>query len=309
MHTTLTPKIKGFIDKNIFINNVFNIRGWCFMENTNKNLPLRLINTDGSENKTYIFVEDRIDVVEFYHNHCIREQCGFSFILTTNNCKLQMKFDTPEWLDIFNFTNNNTHVYESNNDNNAFAIELNNSASYIVVDNFYKSPYEVRKFALTQEFNEHKEYHKGKRTDITFKFNGLKERFEEIIGKKIKSWDYYPVNACFQYCNENDLLVYHFDIQQYAGVLFLTPDAPPESGTTLFRSKITKKMKVDPDEHDIVFKTGFLDKSAFDVVDVVGNVYNRLILFDSKIIHAASSYFGKNKEDGRLFQLFFFDLE
>jgi len=56
------------------------------------------------------------------------------------------------------------------------------------------------------------------------------------------------------------------------------------------------------------YPTGHLDPSVFECVDVVGNIYNRLILFDSRMIHAASAYFGDMKENGRLFQLFFFDL-
>ena len=57
------------------------------------------------------------------------------------------------------------------------------------------------------------------------------------------------------------------------------------------------------------FSKGFLDESQFDLVDKVGNVFNRLIIWDGRMIHAASAYFGNNKEDSRLFQLFFFDLE
>jgi len=87
----------------------------------------------------------------------------------------------------------------------------------------------------------------------------------------------------------------------------LTPDAPPESGTTFYRSKYTKNMKVKGD-YDQVFRTGVLDPSQFDVVDVVGNKYNRLVLFDAQLLHAASSYFGDSIENGRLFQLFFFDV-
>jgi hypothetical protein len=34
-----------------------------------------------------------------------------------------------------------------------------------------------------------------------------------------------------------------------------------------------------------------------------------LLTRESKVIHAATEYFGNNKENGRLFQLFFFDLE
>jgi len=66
---------------------------------------------------------------------------------------------------------------------------------------------------------------------------------------------------------------------------------------------------LDDSDFDKTFKTGFYDKTQFDEVDTVGNVYNRLVLFNARMIHAASEYFGTTKEDGRLFQLFFFDLE
>jgi hypothetical protein len=56
-----------------------------------------------------------------------------------------------------------------------------------------------------------------------------------------------------------------------------------------------------------IFKNNFYDKSGLEVVDVVGNVYNRLFIFNAKSIHAASEYFGDTKENSRLFQIFFFD--
>jgi hypothetical protein len=178
-----------------------------------------------------------------------------------------------------------------------------------VSDNFYLDPYAVRNFALSKEFIEHKNYHKGKRTDEVYLFDGLQEEFERLMGKKIKNFKQYGTNGCFQYCIAGDQLVYHCDTQDYAGVLFLSPDAPPQTGTTFYRSKYTKNMTVNSSEHPIVFKNGFLDPTEFEVVDVVGNVFNRLVLFNSRLIHAASSYFGNNLENGRLFQLFFFDLE
>jgi hypothetical protein len=61
-------------------------------------------------------------------------------------------------------------------------------------------------------------------------------------------------------------------------------------------------------EYSEVYPRGNLDPSQFERVDTVGNVYNRLILFNSHMIHSASSYFGNSKESGRLVQLFFFDL-
>ena len=51
----------------------------------------------------------------------------------------------------------------------------------------------------------------------------------------------------------------------------------------------------------------FLDKTPYEVVDVAGNVYNRLVLFSGGNIHAASGYFGDCLENCRLWQMFFFD--
>jgi len=42
---------------------------------------------------------------------------------------------------------------------------------------------------------------------------------------------------------------------------------------------------------------------------MIGNVYNRLVIFDGKNIHSGSEYFGTGLEDSRLIHLFFFDSE
>ena len=183
-----------------------------------------------------------------------------------------------------------------------------NIPSCIIIDNFYTNPDLVREFALKCNFNFHEKYHKGQRTDHCYRFPGVKERFEQLLNCKIKNWENYGTNGCFQFCTPEDKLVVHYDGQQYAGVLYLTPNAPVNCGTTLYKSKITNKMKVSNEEHNIVFKDGYLNFENFEAVDTIGNVYNRLILFDAKIIHASSGYFGNEKGNSRLFQLFFFDI-
>ena len=47
-------------------------------------------------------------------------------------------------------------------------------------------------------------------------------------------------------------------------------------------------------EHD---HPDFFDKTDLDVVDVAGNVYNRLVIFNARAIHSASEYFGDTKEN------------
>ena len=51
------------------------------------------------------------------------------------------------------------------------------------------------------------------------------------------------------------------------------------------------------------------DLTKWTKVDTVGNVFNRLILFNSKLFHMSMDYFGVNKDDCRLFQVFFFSTE
>lgn len=180
----------------------------------------------------------------------------------------------------------------------------------VVVDDVFADPHAVRAFALRQEFRAHPEYHRGERTEQTFLFPGMKELFERALGHGTriceKDWRSMGTNGCFQWCRAGDPIVYHSDMQQWAGVIFLTPEAPPECGTSLFRSRGPgHARRAAPG----VFDGGFLDATKFEQVDAVGNVFNRLVLFDAQLIHAASQYFGTDAASGRLFQMFFFNLE
>lgn len=252
----------------------------------------------------------RIDVIKFYKfvsNEKLK--CGWNFNLKDTkikDVKVEMFFEN-KWNIIFTLKNS---FSDFDIDNFSCKKLIKYVPSFVVVDNFYDNVDSIRKFALSLNFSYHANYHKGKRTDEVYRFNGLKENFESILNCKIKNWTNYRVNGCFQYCIGGDQLVYHHDTQEYAGIIFLTPDAPQQTGTTFYRSKHTKQMKIkNNNEPKVVFKNGFLDPTEFEVVDVVGNVYNRLVLFDSQMFHAASNYFGNTLNNGRLFQLFFFDLE
>lgn len=49
--------------------------------------------------------------------------------------------------------------------------------------------------------------------------------------------------------------------------------------------------------------------TKWQLVDQVGNVFNRLVIFNSFNYHMSQDYFGTDKNDGRLFQVFFFSTE
>ena len=184
--------------------------------------------------------------------------------------------------------------------------------SVIVVDDFYNQPDAVREYALTREYVE-RGYHGavGHRTLQPKHFKGVREKLESILmkktckGKELGGWDY-QTNGVFQHCMAEDPFVIHADDQRWAAMVYLTPDAPVECGTTLYRHKETGQDKVESKKDWNVFGGNFYDPTPFEVVDVIGNKYNRMILFDAKHIHAASQYFGDSIENDRLFQLFFF---
>lgn len=202
---------------------------------------------------------------------------------------------------------------------NKFKINNEFDSRYWVVENFYEDPDAVREFALSQIFYPG-EGAVGHRTRKQFLFEGVKEKFEKIMQKTIldhtedgHGWHDVGINGRFQICESSASLVYHCDEQQYAGMVYLTPNAPPECGTSCFRHKETKirhNSEIDWENNQgvkVFNQKTFLDKTPYELVDKIGNVYNRLVIFDGGLIHSASEYFGWDFQSGRLFQMFFFD--
>ena len=102
----------------------------------------------------------------------------------------------------------------------------------------------------------------------------------------------------------------------WAGVLYLTPNAPSTGGTGLFRHKETGWDRV-PRLEDGSYDQKGLDRvnadarndSAWEMTAMTAPIYNRLILYKGDMFHTSLKYFGTDKYDGRLFQTFFFDTE
>jgi hypothetical protein len=167
----------------------------------------------------------------------------------------------------------------------------------VIVDDFLPNPEGIRTLALAQQFV--KDGSAGKRS--VKRFHDLMDPtvFEALLHVKIPSWDKEPINGRFQICTSDDPIVFHSDTQRYAATIFLTPDAPPEAGLSIVRNR-----RGDPPR-----PSNFFDSTQWETVDRVGNVYNRLVLWESQRTHAPSRYFGHTIENGRLFWVFFFDAE
>jgi len=206
-------------------------------------------------------------------------------------------------------------------DTNQFKVNDDFSKRFFVVENFYQDPHGVRELALGATYFEG-EGAVGSRTRKQFLFEGVKEKFEEIMGKKIldhtdnnQGWRDGGINGRFQTCNAGTPLVYHCDSQKWAGMVYLTPDAPPQCGTTFFKHRktgIRHNNQIDWSSGqglEVFNQKTFLDSTPYEMVDKIGNVFNRLVIFDGGLIHSASEYFGWDLESSRLFHMFFFDTE
>ena len=201
---------------------------------------------------------------------------------------------------------------------NEFKIDPKQEGRFYVIDNFFEDPYAVRNFALQQKFFDG-EGAVGARTRKQFLWEGLRERFEEIIGHKIQDhtengygWNDIGINGRFQYCKAGTPMVYHCDVQRWAGLIFLTPDAPPQSGTSFYRHKETKRahrdiIQTEGDVLEVFNNKTFLDPTPFEKTDTVANVFNRLVIFDGGLIHSGNDYFGWDLESSLLFKIFFFE--
>lgn len=194
-----------------------------------------------------------------------------------------------------------------------------------VINDFYDHPDAIRKFALAQQYTY---CHELKDIDYVFPGSRTKDLFElnpglhEQVCKKLVSVFHLPehdvmrwaISTSFQIVGKEygSGLIHQDQNTIFAGVLYLTPDAPLDSGTSLFRKNKSyneasyKKGIANNDER---FRKkqpiDFGYHKMFDEVVRVNNVYNTLILFEGDIHHCANNFFGTNNENSRLAQIFF----
>ena len=197
--------------------------------------------------------------------------------------------------------------------------------SLIIQENFYTNPLEVRAFALAQDFSVAGNY-PGSRTK-SFADESILNTIQDIVSPHAGKITWFGGNkdadhnytGSYQLTYAKDRTWIHNDSNtSWAGVLYLTPDAPVTGGTGLFRHKKTGWIKAPRTADNLIDQT-LLDKSIagyeyqdytkWELHDQIGNKFNRLVLYRGDYFHASLDYFGDTKENGRLFQTFFFNTE
>lgn len=189
----------------------------------------------------------------------------------------------------------------------------------VVIDNFFENPDEVRNFGLRLPFDFIAHY-PGMRTRglPEDKSLELKLKFESLLGKKISRWDTFDgdnkkhMNTCFQLCLKDDTTWVHHDYTSWAAIVYLTPDADPDSGTGLFNHKETKVSAWIKDDPTTEYNNtpDMYDLSKWELSVEVKNKYNRMIMYKANQYHRSMiPGFGNNYVSGRLTQVFFFDID
>lgn len=323
MYETLIEHVKGEIEEKTFKNNNIFIRGWSFSDKFGV-CPVRC-RFEGTIKS--VEITTRTDICEkFSRNNLIL--CGWTLEVPQNKYfDIQIKFD-GEWHTIMSFNTfiSNPKVEEipqnetinitigqtidnikrqlANIDNsiqNPTIITLsqksNNKQNIIIIDNFYEDPNGIRELGKNIE----------QIASITHPNKYFKSIFEKILGFEIDNLNTYESENKFVSSNSSDPITIDTKSYEYSAVIFLTPDAPINSGITLYRSKHTKKMSVSEFEKTTVFQNGNQDITEFEPVDIIGNVYNRLVIFNSQLIHAITHNFGTNVNNNRMVQMFAFD--
>lgn len=205
-----------------------------------------------------------------------------------------------------------------------------------VVDNFHPKPYELREFALKQDFNVDGNY-PGHRTRSFLKdsdyplglipylpppdyISTMQQKIADVVrpfAGEVVWWGEDEYTGAFQYTTAKDKSWIHVDhVTTWAAVLYLTPNAPITSGTGLFRHKLTgwttepyfDKGTVNENLKNLIYEDAH-DMTKWEMHSMVGNVFNRLVLYRANQWHQSLDYFGKNMYDGRLFMTFFFNTE
>jgi hypothetical protein len=218
--------------------------------------------------------------------------------------------------------------------------------SVIIVDNFYEDPEAVRRYALRQRYYYPYEANADVRSghvrfswmaswfkeahECPFKSSSaLVEKLEIATGDRIdiKHWRRgFPIdaegkaaaectrvqtsclwNCCFHFKPDSgqglgDGVHNHVtDIWNsvgengWAGLIYLSKNAPLAGGLKLWRNRDPKRTF-----------DWMTSSENWELVDDLGNVFNRLILCRGNIPHSGATGWGSNLENGRLYQTFFF---
>lgn len=202
--------------------------------------------------------------------------------------------------------------------------------SYVmVVDDFYKDPDAVRRKGLSLPFTEPEGF-VGWRTRA-YQPKRIRELIEEKFRLRITYWeeDLSAIESCngvffssYSAGSHAETVGVHFDwpITWVMFLIYLTPDAPFDAGTSIWQHRATG-LTTRPTRKDAERLGTTVEKllallsrdrhtrSRWREIDRIGNRYNRAVMFPGGLLHSATRHFGSNPQNGRIYQSFHFPVK
>lgn len=199
--------------------------------------------------------------------------------------------------------------------------------SLLIIDDFLQNPDFVRKKALgCMYFNnqENDSTFPGKRTEvlatIDLEYNAqIFKKLTTVLFNLDQSSYAVDIKSYFQLVNADFCRGWvhkdNPDTEDIAGVLYLNPNAPINSGTEFYKVRncveikdyrhVKKPFVMGKIKKEDAVDSLIKNNNQYELTDLISNKYNRLILYPSHWLHCAGEYFGDTDETSRLTQVFF----
>ena len=195
-----------------------------------------------------------------------------------------------------------------------------------IIDSFYSQPEKIRQRAIDMHY-EQPDALIGWRTRC-YQPPGIKKLIETKLGIRISYWedDVDATEACngvfftaLSSGSKAERVGIHYDDPPSWMMLliYLTPNAPFDAGTSLWQHRETG-LTAKPTRRDAVrlgvtvseLESRLIADSKTPCkwieIDRIGNRFNRAVIFPSGVLHSATRHFGRSLHHGRLYQTFHF---
>ena len=203
----------------------------------------------------------------------------------------------------------------------------------VCIDNFFNNPDKIVRYAksLPKKSSSTGNW-PGKRTEELWKID--KELSDAILLKILSCYydlSYQNISWKFGDLNFHEIPTFsknkndarnrgwiHFDSvdpHEVAGLIYLTPDIDPDSGTSLFALKQQKEKEYKLYQKQVdsrifgdeaYYAKKVEDQEEFFIEKIrFANIYNRMIMYDINEFHRANSFYNDDGKDVRLTLVFF----
>ena len=167
-----------------------------------------------------------------------------------------------------------------------------NKNDLIIIDDFLDNVDHIRKEALLLSYTKSPIDSKGWKGYRCLEENELASNLGDKIKQRLLALDpkftYSDFKYYFHYTlsedGRNENMIHKDDKSDYAGVLYLSPGAPPKSGTSFYNDRGVE-------------------------IHYLENIYNRLVIYPSNEWHSLKESFGSDINNGRLTFTFFCKLK